>query len=325
MWNEPLRRYRALRTHRPDELQKWLEPNYAVRNLDMPRNERAFAAVINHCELSALGLTYASYGSPLSADLSQNDFFVQGFPVSGAGEIQWNGRPAVVDARRGGIVGGPGSQAKIAYDGSFAHLMLKLGRTAVTRKLSALIDNAIDPPIQLVAGPATEPASLESQRRLVRFLATELDQAPDPPSSLVLDELQDFVIVAFLSSTEHNYSRHLQSPPRVAAPWQVRLAADFIDQNWNRAVTTDEIARVAGTSVRSLFSAFKKAHGVSPMVFLRRRRLLRAREMLGDPKTDTSVTEVALSCGFANFGLFAANYFAAFGEKPSETLRRRRR
>jgi AraC-like DNA-binding protein len=36
----------------------------------------------------------------------------------------------------------------------------------------------------------------------------------------------------------------------------------------------------------------------------------------------TSVTQVALRCGFQNTGHFAREFRPAFGELPSETLRR---
>ena len=54
------------------------------------------------------------------------------------------------------------------------------------------------------------------------------------------------------------------------------------------------------------------------MEFLTARRLELARRRLrNDP--GSSVTEVALSCGFSNQGRFAKAYRAAFGENPSET------
>jgi AraC family ethanolamine operon transcriptional activator len=43
----------------------------------------------------------------------------------------------------------------------------------------------------------------------------------------------------------------------------------------------------------------------------------------GDRARDT-VTNVALELGFTELGRFAGKYQALFGEKPSQTLRRRR-
>jgi len=54
----------------------------------------------------------------------------------------------------------------------------------------------------------------------------------------------------------------------------------------------------------------------------RARRLTLARERLRRPGPQT-VSEVALDCGFWELGRFAQAYRAAYGERPSETLRRR--
>ena len=58
------------------------------------------------------------------------------------------------------------------------------------------------------------------------------------------------------------------------------------------------------------------------MAFVKQVRLHRARQMLTRTKIDTSVSEAAFSCGFANLGNFARDYFKQFGERPSDTLKR---
>ncbi|MBZ9655049.1 helix-turn-helix domain-containing protein [Phyllobacterium lublinensis] len=82
------------------------------------------------------------------------------------------------------------------------------------------------------------------------------------------------------------------------------------------------MALVANTSARSLFYSFKKSRGVSPMTFVKQVRLRKARSMLTGPNPATSVTSVAIACGFSNLGHFARYYCSAFGEHPSDTLRK---
>ena len=60
------------------------------------------------------------------------------------------------------------------------------------------------------------------------------------------------------------------------------------------------------------------------MVFARRVRLERARGLLRNPDDTTSVTGIALLCGFSNLGHFANAYRTKFGELPSQTLHRSR-
>lgn len=107
---------------------------------------------------------------------------------------------------------------------------------------------------------------------------------------------------------------------RSVAPWPVRIVENYLEANWDRPVTIEEIARETGVGVRSLFLSFKKARGYSPMSFLLRVRLYHARRMLEAPNATTSVTSVRSRCGFKNASHFARYYRAAFGELPSTTL-----
>jgi transcriptional regulator GlxA family with amidase domain len=65
----------------------------------------------------------------------------------------------------------------------------------------------------------------------------------------------------------------------------------------------------------------RAVRGTTPTRHLHGLALAEARAALQDPAT-RSVKQVALRCGFRELGRFAADYRAAFGENPSETLRR---
>ena len=67
----------------------WLKPMFSVRDLDMPDAGRRFDCEVNHCRLPTLSLIYARYGSSFVARMQQSDAFIQGFPIAGAGEVQW--------------------------------------------------------------------------------------------------------------------------------------------------------------------------------------------------------------------------------------------
>jgi transcriptional regulator GlxA family with amidase domain len=58
------------------------------------------------------------------------------------------------------------------------------------------------------------------------------------------------------------------------------------------------------------------------MEFLKFVRLKNARKLLQRPDPATTVTGVALHCGFQNTGRFARDYREHFGEMPSATVQR---
>ncbi|WP_197060988.1 helix-turn-helix transcriptional regulator [Microbacterium mangrovi] len=108
----------------------------------------------------------------------------------------------------------------------------------------------------------------------------------------------------------------------VAVSRAVRIAREYIEHHADAPLTVDLIARQAHVSVRALQNAFRRDLDTTPLAYLRRVRLTRARDELLDGGLGTvSVADVARQWGFTNLGRFAAEYAALFGEKPSRTLR----
>ena len=110
---------------------------------------------------------------------------------------------------------------------------------------------------------------------------------------------------------------------RDAAPCCLQRAEDYIDARLSDPLLVADIAAAAGTSVSTLNRAFRKRHGIGPKSFLRKRRLeALQRELLAASPLETTVTELAMRYGLFQLGHFARDYRTAFGELPSQTLRR---
>lgn len=315
-----LSRFPVLRTRDVDELQDWFGPLYAVKRWVLPHGKRTCNAIVNHCELPSLGLTFANYGIPIQGQVAEFDYFLHGFSTAGSGQLELNHGVQTFDAVGGSIVAGPSSAtARFDFDASLSHLNLRVASNALLNKLAALTGMPSDRPLQLTGH--IDPIRAARQKRLMMFLAEELELAQEQTLDPVTAELQDAILVNFLLGNAHNLSHLLSGKPRAAAPWQVRRAVDYMEQHWDEPITIDKLTEVTETSARSLFLLFKKTHDVSPMVYLSKIRLQKARDMLSRPDSDTSVTKVGFMCGFSNLGNFAMKYHAAFGERPSQTLR----
>lgn len=110
-------------------------------------------------------------------------------------------------------------------------------------------------------------------------------------------------------------------PSRKLESKQFRNLAQFLDENWKKSPSIRELADIHGLSVRSIHKYFER-RGTTPRAFLKDRRLREANVRLSNASRRTTVTGVALDCGFANLGHFARDYRIRFGELPSETLGR---
>jgi len=102
------------------------------------------------------------------------------------------------------------------------------------------------------------------------------------------------------------------------------IAEEYLRANLTEPFGLDKLIEITGASASTLLREFRKRHGMSPMQYLKLRRLEAARRELlaAEPNTRT-VAEVATAYGFYHEGRFAGRYRETFGELPSETIRRR--
>lgn len=166
---------------------------------------------------------------------------------------------------------------------------------------------------------ALDGAAGASLRALCRWAARELDQ---PGAGALAAEgakraLEQTLLMLFLECIDASLPIAARETPTEA---HVRRLEEWMDMNVTEPVPVEDLARVAGVSVRSLQIACRRWRGCTPMELLRRRRLDAAGEALRRAEPGATVTAVATEFGFFNFGRFAALYRARFGETPSQTL-----
>ena len=102
----------------------------------------------------------------------------------------------------------------------------------------------------------------------------------------------------------------------------VKACEDYTLKLDGRRPYLSELCAEANVSQRTLQYAFHDIMGMSPLTYLIRLRLHRAREELRKAEAGSiTVTDVAMNWGFWHFGEFSRAYKNCFGEKPSNTLR----
>lgn len=101
----------------------------------------------------------------------------------------------------------------------------------------------------------------------------------------------------------------------------VELAEQYIRAQFDQAIEISDIANELCVPVRTLQHRFQLERCYSPTEYLLQIRLKHAHERLSNPHQESSVTEIAMSCGFNHFSRFAKLYLDRFEESPSFTLR----
>jgi transcriptional regulator GlxA family with amidase domain len=118
--------------------------------------------------------------------------------------------------------------------------------------------------------------------------------------------------------------------PAIAPSISSALPADLVRAlGWLRGhlsepIQLERLAKISGVRPRTLETHFKMFLGTTPLGWVRRMRLARARQEMLHAGPEDTVTGVALSSGFGQLGRFAADYREAFGELPSTTMQRAR-
>ncbi|MBE6553169.1 MAG: AraC family transcriptional regulator [Ruminococcaceae bacterium] len=109
------------------------------------------------------------------------------------------------------------------------------------------------------------------------------------------------------------------APSVGAYPQDVVFALEYLDLHYADALTVSELARQAHVSVNTLERHFSDVLHMSPTVYLRKKRLGVAAELLYG---GASVMEACEASGFADYSNFIALFKKAYGITPLQYKRR---
>ena len=317
-----LKRYGIVDTRDAARMHHVLSQTFGARSFDLPHGSEGFSGKAQHAQLGSVGISYCHYGAHVEVKFPEADYSRLQIGLGGIAETGLSRSTHVISDRESCVIP-PHADVMARFGKGFSQLVLRIDQPALDQKLAALLGTR--PRSEITFGATIDWSNEEASRlrRLVLFVADEIARGAEVPS-LILSQFEQSLIVAFLCLSRHSYRELLDRPSRAGAPWQVQRAEAYIEANWNKALTVEKLCEEVGTSARSIFATFSRARGYSPMAFLKSVRLRHARTRLNAPDADTTVTEIALVCGFQNMGHFAKDYRDEFGELPSVTLARAR-
>ncbi|MDK1390039.1 AraC family transcriptional regulator [Sinorhizobium sp. 8-89] len=138
-------------------------------------------------------------------------------------------------------------------------------------------------------------------------------------SPLFLEQI-NLAVLAHLSQTYGGL--HFPADKKgTLAPWQERLATEFLASHFDKPFSLRELASLCELS-RSYFNkAFKESFGRTPSRWLTDYRIARVKELL---LQDLPIVEVAVSCGFADQSHMTRVFTSLTGETPARFRRKNR-
>ena len=317
-----LQKYPYFRASSSDELRQALVARYGASDVKVEDTNRVNAWG-NFVQMTDIALGIIGTDTRFSFEFPEVDYVRQQFAIKGRSLTTTSGVTTEIDEHRA-CTTSLGRPMRVEWSAGHERLTLRVNMAAMGRKLSMLLGARPKGPIEFEPQTNVSLPYVQSLVRLMLFAGEQADATPDQPPPLVLPELEQAVIVNFLTANRHAYSQRLEQQVGGAAPRHVQLAEEYIEANWSQPITIEALVEITGVSARALFRSFRERRGYTPMAFAKITRLRHAKDMLASGNPDTSVTGVAYACGFVTTGHFAREYRQAFGELPSQTVARSR-
>jgi len=290
----------------------------AFEVLDRPREQKAEIRA-NLLRLNEIGLIHCGYGGTVFIDYPAASFIRQKFRIHGSGSFSAGALSGEISVSFPNPIIPADEPVRFEFKDA-NQLVLRIEKKALKRYLEVLIGEEMKRELVFYEVTNANPAVV-SLRRAVFHFASDYNARGSKLSGLVVIETERILIMKFLMSNWHNYTPLLLVEPPATTVSAVQKAEEYIEANWDRPLDLAAISALTRVSARSLFRQFRKERGYSPAAFAKQMRLNRAKEML-ERSDGATILEIAFKCGFQNPSHFARDFKLAFGELPSDVVKR---
>ncbi|HTI74588.1 MAG TPA: AraC family transcriptional regulator [Mycobacterium sp.] len=283
-----------------------------------------FAATMHGVRLRNISMLYLDLHVRSTLEIPVlGRYFGVHMPMNGRAVCQHNGHEFEANTIRA-LVTSPGSGLTMQFDDDSPQLLIRIEEQALLAYLTRMRGRRLSGP--LTFHPEFDLASDVAVRwhAAVQLLHTEVYHS----GSLVqlghgISGIEELLMNSLLHIQPSNYHEEFIRPASDPGRRVVAEAMSYIDAHLAEPITMDSIARSVHMSVRSIQQGFRDELGVTPMTYVRDRRLERVHAELADalPGDGVTVTDVATRWGFNHLGSFAVEYRKRWGTTPSETLR----
>jgi AraC-like DNA-binding protein len=324
---ESASRYRRITTYDVDQTSAAIRGAFADARVSLePGASAPYLMQVDLMQVGPLTIGDMVVPAALQCEVPQVDGYFVLLQLSGQWRRADRAHDVVASPGRAAAVVDPDRPAIIQHTAMSRTLQIKIEQGALENELAVLLDRPVRGPVSLGGQLDVRSGLGLSCARMIRLLFAEGRERESLISHpLYAENFWRAVIRGVLLAAPHRWQDELHSPVPAVRPRAIRRAIDAIEAEPQHPYTVHDLARIAGVSVRSLQDGFRAHVGMTPMAYLRRRRLGHCHAVLqaADPRTAT-VAAVANRWGFSHLGRFAQIYRAQFGVHPSTTLHKGR-
>jgi AraC family transcriptional regulator len=158
------------------------------------------------------------------------------------------------------------------------------------------IENRFSPRFELAENFAGNDQLIQQ----IGYALLKESQAGNPSGSLYADSLTQSLTLHLLKNySTASYAAHTSENLNGGLPgYKLNKVTDFINDKLDHDLSLAEMATVAGLSRFHFARAFRRSTGITPLQYLMRRRVERAKELLQN--RDLPLAQIGLLAGFKN-------------------------
>jgi len=136
-----------------------------------------------------------------------------------------------------------------------------------------------------------------------------------PEKRIILKNLSHTIAILIFRDIKNEHSLFQLGRPFNTGTLKIKKVVEYINENYQKECTLEELSQIAGISRFYLIRVFKDYIGKTPYEYLLDIRLENAKQLL--TKGNISITDICHECGFNNMSHFIRTFKKKTGTTPS--------
>lgn len=161
------------------------------------------------------------------------------------------------------------------------------------------------------------PLRHSARQDVISWFCDAFDAMQKEPRGFEFTVRESLSRICLFLADEFEDKLNAQSSPHSQDNLRIRKMLEFIHKNFSHDISLSDIARTADISERECLRCFQKTIQLSPIQYLLKYRIMQGAEMLLCCP-ESSISDIALSCGFDSPSNFAGTFKRFYNRTPRE-------
>ena len=232
-----------------DEVRSMVGRVMKPHRLQLASDTERLNARMHYIILGNTSISRLRYGATVQIDAGAlKDFFLVQIPLCGTAVIESGGQ-RIESCQELASVLSPDHETRMIWRSGNDQILLKVSRALLERTLIGHLGRPLDTPLRFQLG-----FQWRDSASWCGMLSYLLDCAVQYPNldqhKIVLNQIEQLCASILLTSHEHNYSCSQPVRRNTILPRHVRRAQDYMQAHAHEPMSVDQLAQIAGVSVR---------------------------------------------------------------------------